>query len=105
MKCFSLCHAQVAKASSPEVTTDAIRHALEDPYPKTHYVVANLGAIPGESIRVHPLSHIPVASHSFSLSLSLSLSVLSSPSSAWVPIVLSFILPVRTLDWLVLNFM
>jgi len=39
----------VSIASPPNVTTDAIRHAIEDPFPKTHYVVANLGGTPGES--------------------------------------------------------
>lgn len=33
-------------ASSPQVTTDAILDAITNPFPKTRYVVANVGGIP-----------------------------------------------------------
>lgn len=35
-----------AKASSPQVTTDAITHAITDPYPQVRYIVANVGGVP-----------------------------------------------------------
>ena len=34
------------KASEPTVTSDAIFHALVDPYPRTRYVVANVNGKP-----------------------------------------------------------
>jgi hypothetical protein len=37
---------QIAKASPPSVTTDAIDHALFSPYPSTRYVVANFDGLP-----------------------------------------------------------
>jgi len=36
-----------AKAESPRVTSDAILHAMVDPFPKTNYVVSNLDGMPG----------------------------------------------------------
>ena len=37
----------VELAHSPQCTSDAIDHALTSAYPRTRYVVAGLGAVPG----------------------------------------------------------
>lgn len=39
--------AQIALADSPQVTTDAIEHALFSPFPHTRYVVANFSKVCG----------------------------------------------------------
>lgn len=35
-----------ALADSPQVTTDAIEHAITSPYPQVRYIVANVGGVP-----------------------------------------------------------
>jgi putative ubiquitin-RnfH superfamily antitoxin RatB of RatAB toxin-antitoxin module len=42
--------AQVAKADSPLVTSEAIEHALFDEHPRTRYVVANFDGLPGACV-------------------------------------------------------